>query len=61
MEPGKCKKRMGRPPINEDKRRSKLIALRVRQDEYDRLVAEATAAGKTLSAYLLAPRLGVKK
>jgi len=51
-------KKYGRPPIAASKRRSSLIAVRLRPVEVDRLEADADALGVTLSELIRRRILG---
>ena len=44
--------RMGRPPVRDEDRLSKVITIRFRQSEYQQLACDAEAAGKTVAEYL---------
>lgn len=45
-------KRMGRPPIKDTHRRSKVITIRLRPSEYEQLARDAGAAGRTVAEHL---------
>ena len=47
----KAKKRPGRKPLDEEKRRTSLVHLRFRQDEADRITAIAEAEGLSIAVW----------
>ncbi len=46
------KARMGRPPVEAAKRRSRFVTVRFTVAEYQRLAHDAATAGKTVAEYL---------
>jgi len=44
---------MGRPPMKAKDRRSKPVALRATPAQHKELIADARAAGRSISAYLI--------
>ena len=48
----KKKSKMGRPPMPRERRRSKIIRLRLTEGELARLESEARKSGKSLSAVI---------
>jgi uncharacterized protein (DUF1778 family) len=49
----KKRKKMGRPPLKANKRRTAIITLRLKPSERKQLEKDAKAKGLTLSTYLL--------
>lgn len=47
------KRKMGRPPLSPESRRSAVVTVRMTEAERDRLEEQAREAGLSISAYLL--------
>jgi predicted HicB family RNase H-like nuclease len=50
---GKKKTKMGRPPLKDKDKRSKLVTLRLKESDHKQLAKDANAKGLSLSSYLV--------
>lgn len=49
----KKKTKMGRPPLEDKDKRSKLVTLRLKESDHKQLTKDANAKGLSLSSYLV--------